>query len=292
MPDTLTPDVIAQTPDVTSADVFDKDALLAELASLAPMDYEQRRTDAAKLMGVRVGTLDDAVEAVRAKAEAGAADNDCPLDPLPAPWDEAVDGAKLLDDLAAWYRRYLVLPTGAAAALALWTVHTYARDAAQITPRLAVVSPQKRCGKTTLLVLLGMVVYRSMPASNISAAALFRAIEGWSPTLVIDEADTFLKDNEELRGVLNAGHFRPNAYVIRAVPTDENTWRPERFRVWGPVAIALIGRLPSTLADRSITIKLRRKAPGEKAERSWQRGAVTPALPEVGTGQYAAAHGL
>src|SRR5262245_36561640 len=211
MAETLTLEAIEQTPDVTSADCTDKEAILAELATLSRMDYDQRRAAEAKRLGVRVGTLDAEVDALRAKAGVAADDTDCPLDPLPTPWDEAVDGVQLLHDLAAWYRRYLVLPDGAAETLALWTVHTYARDAAQITPRLAVVSPQKRCGKTTLLVLLGMVVCRPMIASNISTAALFRAIESWSPTLVIDEADTFLKDNEELRGVLNAGHFRPNA---------------------------------------------------------------------------------
>jgi hypothetical protein len=159
-----------------------------------------------------------------------------------------------------------VLPNGAADVLALWTEHTYAVDAAQITPRLAIVSPQPRCGKTTLMALLGMGVCRPLQSSNISTAGLFRAIEQWQPTLLIDEGDTFLKDNEEFRGVLNAGHFRPNAYVVRAVPSGDS-WVAQKFGIWGPVAIALIGRLPSTLGDRSITIRLRRKTPLEQVQR-------------------------
>lgn len=166
----------------------------------------------------------------------------------PEPWPKAVDGASLLDDLAALYTRYVVLPEGAADMLALWTVHTYGHGAAQATPRVGIESPQKRCGKTTLLALIGAVAARPLPASNITSAALFRAVERWQPTVLIDEADTFLPANDELRGVLNAGHTRSQAYIIRTVGDDHE---PRAFCVWAPVAIALIGKLPSTLADRA-----------------------------------------
>jgi putative DNA primase/helicase len=265
MPDQLTLDVIAQTPDVTPADVLDQDALLDELAGLSPLDYDRRRTSAAKLLDVRVGALDAEVAAWRAKiAEQSAAEQVAAA--TPEPWAETVDGAQLCDDLAAFYRRYVVLPEGAADMLALWTLHTYALDAFMITPRLAVVSPQKRCGKTTLMELLDATAANTLSAANITTAALFRAIEQWRPTILIDEADTFLRENEELRGVLNAGYRRATAYVVRNVPVGDS-WEPRKFGVWGPVAIALIGSLPSTLADRSIHIRLRRKAKKETVER-------------------------
>ena len=95
---------------------------------------------------------------------------------------------------------------------------------------------------------------------NITTAALFRAVEKWGPTLLIDEADTFLKNSDEMRGVLNSGHQRANAYVIRTVGDDHE---PKRFRTWSPKAIALIGKLPATLASRAIHIELRRKTAGE-----------------------------
>jgi putative DNA primase/helicase len=189
MPDHLSSDVIDQTPDVTPADVLDVEALLTELAGLSPIAYEQRRPSAAKLLGVRVGPLDAEVAARRWRqaAAAGAQDSGAeqaaaPLvTAVPEPWADAVDGPQLLADLSAYYARYIVLPEGAAEALALWTVHTYAVDAAQITPRLAVVSPQPRCGKATLMALLGAVTARPLSAANITASALFRAIEAWRP---------------------------------------------------------------------------------------------------------------
>jgi putative DNA primase/helicase len=81
-----------------------------------------------------------------------------------------------------------------------------------------------------------------------------------APTLLIDEADTFLKDNDELRGVLNTGHRR-GGQVTRTVGDD---LEPRQFTTWSPAAIAMIGRLPDTLDDRAIAIRLRRRKATEK----------------------------
>jgi putative DNA primase/helicase len=113
------------------------------------------------------------------------------------------------------------------------------------------------------LTLLSALVPRACPACNITTAALFRAVEKWQPTLLIDEADTFLKNSDELRGVLNSGHQRANAYVIRTTGDDHE---PKRFRTWTPKAVALIGKLPPTLASRAIHIELRRKTASESVE--------------------------
>jgi putative DNA primase/helicase len=180
------------------------------------------------------------------------------------PWPEPVNGARLLDDLAASARRFIVLPKHGDTALALWVLFTYLIDAVNVAPIMALASPEKRCGKTTALAWLSRLIYRVLPASNITPAALFRAVEAWKPTLLIDEADSFLRENEELRGVLNSGHTRATAYVIRTVGED---FEPRRFSTWGAKAVALIGHLPDTLHDRSIVLDMRRKLPGERVEK-------------------------
>ena len=105
---------------------------------------------------------------------------------------------------------------------------------------------------------------RALLSSNISPASLFRIVEKYSPTLLVDEADSFLRDKEELRGILNSGHTRDAAYVVRTVG-DEN--EPRRFSTWAAKAVALIGHLPDTLADRSLVVPMRRRAAGEHVER-------------------------
>ena len=79
----------------------------------------------------------------------------------------------------------------------------------------------------------------------------------------MDEADTVLPGNEELRGILNSGHTRRTAFVLRTVGDNHE---PRQFSTWAPLAIAMIGNLPGTLADRSIVLPMRRKRRDEKVK--------------------------
>lgn len=182
----------------------------------------------------------------------------------PEPWPDAVDGPAVLNTIAQTFLRFLALPAGAADALALWTVHTFALDAALVSPVLAVVSPEKRCGKTTLLKLLSALVARPLHTAGVTPAALFRCVERFVPTLLLDEADTVFRDSEELRAVVNASHDRASACVLRTVGEDHD---PRAFSTWCPKAIALIGKLPGTLTDRAVVVSMRRRRPEESVER-------------------------
>ncbi|MDD9938056.1 MAG: DUF3631 domain-containing protein [Myxococcales bacterium] len=196
---------------------------------------------------------------------------------LPEPWPEPVNGAEVLDDLVKAVRRHVVLGEHEAVAAALFALHTYCLDAAHISPRLAVLSPTKRCGKSTLLNLLATVVAKPLLVANITAAALFRIVDAVQPTLVIDEADSFMAGKEELRNVLNAGHDRETARVLRCAGKEDG-FAPLVFSAWAPVVIGAIGELPGTLADRSITIRMRRKGPSDRVAplRRRERAALAP----------------
>lgn len=179
----------------------------------------------------------------------------------PEPWGKPVAGAAVLDELVETFKRFLAVGRGVAPALALWVMHTHAHAAAQISPILAITSPVKRCGKTTLLTLLEALVPRALSTANISTAAVYRTIEKFRPTLLIDEAGTFL-DRDALTGVLNSGHLR-GGKVVRTMGDD---YDPVAFSTWAPKAIALIGSLRDTLQDRSIEISMRRRLPDEEVE--------------------------
>lgn len=247
-----------------------------ELAVLSPVEYDRQRKQAAKELGIRETTLDDEIKKRRPKEKTDSRGGGALKLPTHEPWPDPVDGNALANELATAFSRYLALEDGAATAMALWVVHTHAFDAAHITPRLAITSPEKRCGKTTALMVLSSLVAKPLPASNISAAALFRTTELKQPTILVDEADTFLKGNEELRGILNAGHNR-GGQVIRLVG---DAHEPQTFNTFAPVSIAMIGRLPDTLEDRSIVIKMRRKRPNEQVVKF--RLGRTPDLDAIG----------
>lgn len=187
--------------------------------------------------------------------------------PVPEQWPEPVDGNELLHDLLNAYTKYVILPDYGGPTLALWTLYTYGFENFEFSPRLAITSPEKRCGKSTLLIMLEILAHKPLSASNISTASIYRVIEAEQPTLLLDEADTFLRRDPEMAGVLNAGH-RVNGQTIRteyrgrmAIPTS--------FKCFSPCAIAAINKksLPEPLLDRSIIIQMRRKTVDEHVER-------------------------
>src|SRR5216117_787005 len=189
------------------------------------------------------------------------------------PWEAAVEAGSLLDKLVALLARFVVLPMWAAETLALWILHTYAFELRDVSTYIGVESPQRRCGKTTLLTILSQLVNRPVVAANVSSPSFFRAIEELRPTLMIDEADRFLKGKHELQGILNAGYSRKTAFVLRVgqpLPKSESKSQPSTlafFSCWCPKLISQIGHLPDTLADRCILLRMQRKTPHEKCER-------------------------
>ncbi len=235
---------------------------IENLAQLPPLTYEQNRKDEAAKLGVRPSMLDKLVNNARKELEASTA-TDNMFDDVP-PYRSPVDGGELLEQIKAVIDRHIVCEPSTSLAAALWIMFTWCIDAVHIAPIACITAPEKRCGKTQLLTLIGELCYKPMPASNITAAALFRSIEKWMPTLLIDEADSFMKENEDLRGIINAGHSRKNAYVMRV--TGDNH-EPTRFNVFCAKAISGIGHLPETIKDRSIILELRRKQPHETRQR-------------------------
>jgi putative DNA primase/helicase len=162
-------------------------------------------------------------------------------------------GAELLDKLTAQILEYVVIKKHEARAIALWIVHTHVLDCSAISPRLKVQSPEPECGKTTLLDILRYLARNPMLTAHATAAAVYHAIADNTPTLLIDEADTCLTTGE-LIAILNAGHRRNDAEVVRA---------GSRYSVWAPVAFATINGVQNQLDTRSISINLRRRRPDE-----------------------------
>lgn len=257
---------LATPPEQPSDEATELAQTITKLAALPTIEYELARIETAKQLGMRVVALDKAVEDARA-ASASADDEKGAsiLFPEIEPWPKPVDAAGLLTDIATVINRVAKLPPHSDTAMALWVRFTYCISAFFIAPILNVTSPEKRCGKSIVLGILQKLVFKAIQASNITGAAMFRCIDAWSPTLIIDEADTFVTgDKEELRGIINSGHSRTTAYVIRSVGDDHE---PAQFSTWCAKCMAGIGHLPDTVKDRSIIIALRRKLTSEKVEK-------------------------
>jgi len=201
---------------------------------------------------------------------------------LPAPWPEPVEVAALLAEIAETLAGFVVLPTHAADALAVWVLHTYLFAHRDAVAYVAVESPEKRCGKTTLVSVLAALACKPLVASNVTVGALFNAIDEAAPTLFIDEADTFLSGNSVLRGIINCGNTWRTAYVLRsrgkvlpATSGADDTEAPDSaalngtktirpYSCWCPKVVAMIGTVPETIAERSIVVRMSRKLVTDK----------------------------
>ena len=151
--------------------------VLGKLAALSPIEYDQCRKAEAKRLDIREVTLDAEVEKLRKKSAAQDGENgQQAMFEKVEPWPEPVNGTDLLSDLTSILTRHCILPEGAAAVVALWIMHSYVYDAFDFSPILAIMSPEKRCGKTTLMRILLHLVYKPLQGSSIKTAVLFRAI--------------------------------------------------------------------------------------------------------------------
>jgi hypothetical protein len=177
----------------------------------------------------------------------------------------------ILDEIEAFLGRFVAYPSEAARiAHVLWIAHAHLMDAWESTPRIAFLSPEPGSGKSRALEVTELLVPRPLHAVNASPAALFRVVsdDAGPPTILFDEIDTVFgpraKDNEDIRGMLNAGHRR-GATALRCVIRGKEIETVE-FPAYCAVALAGLDDLPDTIATRSIIVRMRRRAPGEVVE--------------------------
>ncbi len=195
----------------------------------------------------------------------------------------AVPLAELLERIEWYLLRYVHFAVPAQAVVAaLWALHTHCFDQFEQSPILLVSSAVLRSGKSRLLDALEQVVARPWRAVRPSEAVVFREIEASAPTFMLDEFDTIFSDKsanlyEGLRAMLNAGN-RVGTTVPRVVGMGTKM-EVRRFSIFCPKVLAGIGNAPSTVADRSIPIRLKRRARGEHVERFRLHDASAEAAP-------------
>ena len=195
------------------------------------------------------------------------------------------DGAALLDDVEAFYNRFVVYPgEHERVAHVLWTAHAHRMDLWDSTPRLAFMSPEPGSGKSRALEVTAALVPRPLHAVNATVPYLIRKIADpdGAPTLLYDEIDTVFgpkaRDaSEDLRGVLNAGHRR--GAVSGRCRIVGKTVEPEELPAYCAVALAGLHDLPDTIRTRSVVVRMRRRRPDERAEPWRARDGEAAATP-------------
>ena len=198
-------------------------AMLKKLRVDDPAAWQRTRTLLGEKAKVSVTALDAAT------APAGDANGDGKQGkPVtfedPEPWPEPVDGAALLDTLVARLEHYVSLPKGGAVAVAVWALYTWTFRAFPVSPYLMVTAPERESGKSRVTELLSWMVQRNKEVSDASAATIYRGVDRNAPTLLFDEAQTYLnrRPDDPIRGMLRSGFNLRFANVERMVGEGAN----------------------------------------------------------------------
>lgn len=184
------------------------------------------------------------------------------------------EGSAILEELVAWFGRYIVAPRDVHLLLALWVMHTHALDHGYSTPRLRIQSAVPACGKTLLLEHLQHLCPKGLLGSSATPAMIARVTAHDRRTLLLDEVDNLLDPKREgtpdLLAVLNSG-YRIGATRPTLVPGKNGTWKVEELSTFSAVALAGIGdNLPDAIMTRCIVIHLDRARPGERVDTEWR----------------------
>jgi hypothetical protein len=246
-----------------------RNAVLDEVSRLPNEQYERARKAVTSLLGFgRVKALDDARIARIAERKAAQKDDEAPEEIWP---DPVTDLAEVLDAAAIEIARYVRAPASSIDAVVLWcaSAHILQRDDLRIiiSPRLAIQSPVPNCGKTTLLECVKEVTPRSEMVSSTSMSGLFRETHARKPTWLFDEFDlTIQSATPEHLAILNSGHRKTSAFVIRTSKTEDGRFVSERFSTFTAMAFSGTRKLPDATISRSILIVLQRASADDNIE--------------------------
>jgi hypothetical protein len=261
-------EIVAATPEYEAPppDRAAEDAYIDELAGLSELEYQRRRPEAKERLSVKFGPLDKIVQQRRQQLQAEA-QNEQILDLYPhwavEPWHESVDTGTLLDVITEDIERYVATLGRRSIIPALWIMFTWVHDAATHSPLLLVNSAEPNSGKSTLLGFINFLARRPIASVDITGPALYRSIDKWQPTFIVDEADTAFVHNDDLRSVINSGWTRGQG-IIRC---DPDTHEPRLYSSFTPKAIGMKGKkLPDATLSRAIDLVMKRKLPDEEVE--------------------------
>jgi len=225
---------------------------------MLPIHRSQLCRELAKPLNVRVGALEEGTFSIES----------IPVEEIDRcqetiePWPEPVDGANLLQEIYGTYERFIVVRDRGFITVVIWTILPYVYEEFSKLPVLRIKSPQKRCGKSTLLDALELLVIKPLLTVSITPPTLYRLIEKFHSTVLIDEAEEFGKEDNELRCIVNGGYERGRP----AWRTNKETMEPEKFDTFGCKVLASIRSLEETIEDRSVFVDMTRKPRGVELE--------------------------
>jgi hypothetical protein len=180
-------------------------------------------------------------------------------------------GSELLEQVVRVFAEHIDAKPHYLVGSALWMLHTYIYTQYDKSPRLAILSPVQDCGKSTVMDILGALVWQPHRTVDITPSSLFRL--AGKHTLLLDEVDN-MSVVKSMRAILNDGHSVNGTKTL--TETVDGVRQAVTYPLYGPVALASIGKLPVSVMSRSLVIRLHR---ADKQMQKFRPGNIY--LPEL-----------
>jgi hypothetical protein len=179
------------------------------------------------------------------------------------PWDAPVDARALLKDTMAQIRRYMVIhDKNAAIIVPLWIGFAWCHDAATFSAFLVIQAADSGTGKSVLSNVIAQLTPRGFMIVEPTGPAMYRFVDRYAPTLVIDDADRLLPRRPDLTHILNASWVRNTPIPRVDARGDVHLYNPFCPKVLN--GIDLLAHFKPATRTRCITIDLLPKLPTEK----------------------------
>ena len=241
----------------------------AEVERLSKLDqpgYLAERKSVAKELNISVRELNCLVHEAHASKTRRLAEATPAWKPISSMHPDPVSGDLLLAELVTAIRRFVRLSDQDALIVALWALFTWVfEQCADTNPFLRLISPAPECGKSTLLKVLSRICRSSWMLARVTPAAFSRTVHSERRTLLLDEGDAFLADNEVMRNVLDSASD-PDTAIVSVCFKQSDDWAPTQLNLYVPIAIASIGTLRrmQTVESRAIAVHLKRATAAER----------------------------
>ncbi len=183
---------------------------------------------------------------------------------LPGKPDLESDDPNLLGDIAAFIAAHLEFPDDRYChLLAAWVVCTWIHERMDYAPRLIFYGPT-RSGKSRALKVLRLLSYRGLELINPSGAALFRIIEHYRPTVLIDEYHSLVGDRVFEIDLLFKGGYENGSKIPRAKREGREV---DFFEAFSFLAVATKKLPAEDLQNRAVLVSMLEKSKGEVRRR-------------------------
>jgi hypothetical protein len=138
-----------------------------------------------------------------------------------------------------------------------WIFATWIREAFNLAPYFRLYGT-RNVGKTRCLEVFQHLCYRAVLTPSASESALYRLIQDYSVTLLLDESEIYGNElKQAVQNVLNAG-YRRGQQVLRCESAPDGSISVTGFNTFGHKAMASTEPLKTTLESRCVPVVMLR----------------------------------